>query len=696
MSTTQRPGAVYAPPTSTAFDPTGPLPTGPVLLEASAGTGKTYAIATLVLRLVAEEGLGIHEILVVTFTEAATTELRDRVRRRLRDALAVAERARRTGTYPADAPPDAATRHVVTIALRDGTLDVAIDRLRRALERFDDAAIATIHGFCARVLRERAFECGAELDGELLTDVDALCDELARDFWARTSAAHPLDAVRALDAACGYATLRDVVGRALRHADAPCLPACVDDRADGADDAGLGDPALDAALAVRRRAARTLADSWLGETGESAGACLEEAILTKQLSGTTWKIGEKGNNLETRSRAVSAGATGRPECDPAPDALAYFHPDRLRKATNKAGTTPAHALFDEVAALAEADTALEAALGDAVLRLKHACARWARREAARRKRARRQHGYDDLLRLVRDALRRGGADGALARALRTGFRAALIDEFQDTDAVQWEIFHTAFGDPAHRLVLIGDPKQSIYGFRGADLRAYLAAREAAGRVGRLDTNHRTDRALVDALHALVDGPPLPFAESGIRWHPVGARHDAPRLVGAGAPLRVRFLARDGVLAPRGTKRVPAKEQAQRHLPSWVAADVVRFLSSGATIADREGAPPRAVRPGDAAVLVRSHRQARAIQAALRRAGVPAVIHGAESVFASAEAGELAAVLAAVLEPADARLLRAALATDLLGIPAARALAAWRPAAGDAMPNGSIDAPPVGM
>jgi hypothetical protein len=119
---------------------------------------------------------------------------------------------------------DAATRHVVTGALAAGTLPVVTERLRRALERFDDAAIATIHGFCARVLRERAFECGAELDGELLADADALCDELARDFWARESAARALDEVRALERACGWAVLRDVVGRALRHADAPCLP----------------------------------------------------------------------------------------------------------------------------------------------------------------------------------------------------------------------------------------------------------------------------------------------------------------------------------------------------------------------------------------------------------------------------------------------------------------------------------------
>jgi hypothetical protein len=135
---------------------------------------------------------------------------------------------------------------------------------------------------------------------------------------------------------------------------------------------------------------------------------------------------------------------------------------------------------------------------------------------------------------------------------------------------------------------------------------------------------------------------------------------------------VRFLPRDGVFAPdeagrAGSAPVIPKEVLHARLPELVAADVVRFLASGARV-EEEGRPARPVRPADVAVLVRSHRQARQVQAALQRAGVPAVLHGATSVFASDEAEQLAAVLAAVLEPSD-RLMRAALATDLLGLAA---------------------------
>jgi superfamily I DNA/RNA helicase len=195
----------YAPPVDDvrAFDAASPdpLPAGVTMLEASAGTGKTYGIASVVLRLVVEEGLGIDEILVVTFTEAATAELRDRVRRRLRDALALAERALAAGAVPAGDPVaahDAVARALVARALAAGTLGAAAGALRDALARFDDAPIATIHGFCRRVLRERAFECGGELDAELLADDAELLESVVRDFWAAETARRPVALVRAL------------------------------------------------------------------------------------------------------------------------------------------------------------------------------------------------------------------------------------------------------------------------------------------------------------------------------------------------------------------------------------------------------------------------------------------------------------------------------------------------------------------
>jgi exodeoxyribonuclease V beta subunit len=663
----------YAPPAPALddvprFDPTSeaPLPTGVTMLEASAGTGKTYSIASIVLRLVVEERLGIDEILVVTFTEAATSELRDRVRRRLRDALALGERALSGGGIPAGDPiaaHDEVARVLVTRAIARGTLADAAAALRTALGRFDDAPITTIHGFCHRVLRERAFECGGELDAELLTDDAELLEAVVRDFWACETAKRPVALVEALvgRAHVTLPTLQALARRAIRHPESACVPAL-----DAMDDASL-----EALLAERARLATDLAGRWDPE-GEAHELCtlVGEARESKVLNGNKWR----GDALEKRARAVSAWAAGDPAGDALPEELRPFGASALREACNKGKEAPTHRLCALVDAVLDADARVAGAALTEALRLQHACVAWVRAEVARRKRAARQHGFDDLLRLVRDALRRDET-GALAGALRESFRAALIDEFQDTDDVQWEIFRRAFGTPEHRLVLIGDPKQSIYAFRGADVDAYLAARGSAATRWALDANWRTDGALVDALHALWGAHPAPFAEPAIAWRGVRARHGARRLQGAGAPLRVRFLAREGPLAPTGRSPLITKERLGPELPTLVASDVARFLASGATIAERAGGQERAraVRPADVAVLVRSHRQAREIQSALRRAGVPAVIHGAESVFASREALELVAVLAAVLEPASPSLARAALATDLLGLAAAAEL-----------------------
>jgi exodeoxyribonuclease V beta subunit len=642
-----------------------PLPMGVTMLEASAGTGKTYSIASLVLRLVVEEGLGIDEVLVVTFTEAATSELRDRVRRRLRDALTLAERALAAGALPAadgGVARDEVGRALVARAIARGALADMAAALRTALGRFDDAPITTIHGFCHRVLRERAFECGGELEAELLTDDAELLEAVVRDFWARETAARPVALVEALVARAkvGLVPLRVLARRAVRHPESACMPAL--DDVDGS--------SLEALLAERARLAEDLAGRWTGDDTSEALALVGDARLNKVLNGNKWREGA----LEARAEVISAWALGAAAAPLPEKELRCFGAAALREACNKGKEPPAHTLFACVDALLEMDAKVQGAALSEALRLQHACVAWARAELARRKRAGRVHGFDDLLRLVCGALRRDEA-GTLAAALRASFRAALIDEFQDTDDVQWDIFRRAFADPGHRLVLIGDPKQSIYAFRGADVEAYLAARGTAATRWALDANWRTDGALVDALHALWGAHPAPFAEREIGWRRVRASHAARRLQGAGAPLRVRFLAREGALAPTGTSPLITKERLLPRLPTLVASDVARWLGSGATIVERAGGHDRArpVRPADVAVLVRSHRQAREVQAALRRAGVPAVIHGAESVFASREARELIAVLAAVLEPASPSLARAALATDLLGLAAAAEL-----------------------
>ncbi|HEY0970876.1 MAG TPA: exodeoxyribonuclease V subunit beta [Gemmatimonadales bacterium] len=629
------------------FDATRPLAPGVTLLEASAGTGKTYSITSIALQLVVEHGLDIGELLVVTFTEAATAELRDRVRGRLGHALGAFESAGAGDTEPAE---DRYVAHLVQEAREDGTLERGIGRLRAALRGFDDAAIFTIHGFCSRVMREHAFECGADLDGELLEDAGRLLDDIVADFWARDVATLPEDSVGLLLAhGLSPSTLLGVARAAVGDPDLVIEPAPA--------------PASRRDMSYGEILRRTVG-IWRAERAAVIGA-IDSLMATKAIDGRRWRA----SYLESRSLKLDSWVSGDEWASP-PTEMGYFGVSSIRQCMKAGHDAPAHPFFE---ACDELIGAHAAGAGDMVLLL-HRCAAYARQEFARRKGAARVHTYDDMLRRVGDALRDPVHGEALALALGRCWRAVLIDEFQDTDSVQWHIFSRAFGGGSHFLVLIGDPKQAIYSFRGADIHTYVAASRDAGARHELDTNWRSDAPLVEAVSHLFGGAERPFAVEGIDFLPVCARHGTRLRTGLDpAPLQVQLVGREGIFRPGDRTPGVPKRALEGHLPALVAADVARFLRSGTTIAEEEH-PERPVTPRDVAVLVRTNRQAARMQRALLDHGVPAVLQSAESVFHAIEARELEAVLAAILEPARVRLARRALATELLGAAAAAELA----------------------
>jgi exodeoxyribonuclease V beta subunit len=295
-----------------------------------------------------------------------------------------------------------------------------------------------------------------------------------------------------------------------------------------------------------------------------------------------------------------------------------------------------------------------------------------RKELESRKRRRGVMTYDDLLTRLRDTLADPEHGAAACAKLRGRYRVALVDEFQDTDPIQWEIMQRAFGEGDGTLVLIADPKQAIYSFRGADVYAYLSAAESAGTAATLATNWRSDQGLIDALDALFDGAQL--GHEGIVHRRVRATESnrEPRLLEApvGAPLRLRLLHRaDGLVrvTPNG---YASKAAAEAVIADDLAADVVRVLSSSAAVLVRgaDGSEPRreGVRPRHIAVLVPTNKLAALVDDALERAGVPAVINGAGSVFASPAAEEWLRLLEAVERPVSATRARSAALTSFLG------------------------------
>ncbi|ADB51791.1 UvrD-helicase domain-containing protein [Conexibacter woesei] len=304
----------------------------------------------------------------------------------------------------------------------------------------------------------------------------------------------------------------------------------------------------------------------------------------------------------------------------------------------------------------------------------------ARAELDRRKRAAALVTFDDLLLRLRDALE--GPDGeAVAARLHRRYRIALVDEFQDTDPDQWAIMRRAFAATGTTLVLIGDPKQAVYSFRGADVFAYLDAARAADAHPTLRVNWRSDQRLLDAYDALFGAARLGHDEIVYRQVRAAAANRAPRLHGApgAAPLRIRVVPRDAPTVRLTSGGTASPASARAYVARDLAADVVALLESGARIETRDsdgravGHTP--VGPGDVAVLVRRNVQAREIKTALEAAGVPAVVAGGGSVFASESARDWLVLLQALERPELLARARAAALTAFLGWSAVRVAAA---------------------
>jgi exodeoxyribonuclease V beta subunit len=303
--------------------------------------------------------------------------------------------------------------------------------------------------------------------------------------------------------------------------------------------------------------------------------------------------------------------------------------------------------------------------------LRRSLAVHARKEFGRRKRRAAVMTYDDLLTTLDEVLAGDGGEDVAAR-LRRQWPVVLVDEFQDTDPVQWDIMRRGFAEGGGTLVLIGDPKQAIYSFRGADVYAYLKAVAAADTVHRLDVNWRSDQSLIDAYDALFGGARL--GHEGIVYRPVRAAraNQAPRLLGAPAraALRLRAVHREDLPGPLVQGGCASLPQARAHIARDLAGDVVRLLSSGAEIETRsdDGAVTGRARicPGHIAVLVRTNRSAAEIRDALEAVDVPAVINGAGSVFGTGPAGDWLALLEAIERPSSEPRARKAALTPFLG------------------------------
>ena len=631
---------------------------GAQAIEASAGTGKTFTLATLVLRLVVEQRLDIGAILAVTFTEAATQELRARIRKRLLLARRIA-----AGEALPDEPEVSITRAVIEAHLQasgEPARSVA-RRLREAADRIDLAAIFTIHGFCARVLREHALECGQGFDvPELLASDKALYGDIAADLWrAHACDAESVEALAGLWSRGPEALAADLPRLVREPVLLPPAPGPLPDPV----------PMLRAAGEAFAAAAR--------RHGDGFRADLVEAVGSKVLHGGSYKR----EWIEELFDALHGWCESDAETPFTHAKLPQLQRETLLARTSKAGAgrTPDSPLCDAVADYAQALGAVGEIREARKVALLHRIRADARRRLAARKQTLRIQTYDDLVDRVADAVDGPSAD-ALAARLRAQYQVALVDEFQDTDPRQWRIFDRVFGRAGERagagapaLFLIGDPKQAIYGFRGGDVETYLLARDSATDAPPLSSNFRSRPsvlAAIDALYGQADAAAQAgaFGDGRIRFHPVqpgGSRQDDEyRRYGGPAPALTLWRAPEPEPDASGKQKPWSAPQSRELATRACVAAIHAVLSEAAEgRAQLDGTP---VQPGDIAVLVRTHAEATMIRQALAAVGIPAVAAGKLSLYATAEAREVHALLMALLHGADAARLRTALSSVLVG------------------------------
>ena len=694
-------------------------------IEASAGTGKTHALTTIAARLVVEEGWPIDRILVVTFTRAAAAELRERIRRIIAASLAavkarIAEAgsgdpgagkrgaaglrpARGSegsgtgepepavlpaapgtpadpvrGTLPGEGRGDPQARELLRRwehGAGDG-LARAARRLEAAVRDIDRVNVYTIHGFCQRVLSDLAFESGFPFGFEVSGGDGERVDRAVRDAWRRRL--YPVSLL----------LMRHAVGKGF-------LPR----ELGGWVSAGraktglrvLGGEPLAEPIEVREAAWRdvfeTVRTEWERHGDTFRAEVLGGGWLKRQSYRRDRICGELAGIealfAASEPRLPGEGMAGR------------YGREQLSRACKKDSALPENPLFDGFDRLEQASRELRSAYDQWL--------RWTRREILaevreslrRRIRDDRVLGYDDLLIALEDALE--SADGArLAQRIRREFSCALIDEYQDSDPVQSGIFDRIYGearaepaglpaqdpadggdsgtghgipssDPAQvrsgPLVVVGDPKQSIYRFRGADVFAYFATRRAAHERLSLERNWRSVPGLVEAVNAVFSAS-APFVVPEIEYRPAASARPG------GNPLRIAPDARGEPLQlwllPRLQEGCPhTKTSVNPIVSDAVAREIGRLLALAAhgeaTVGDRP------LTGADVAVLVRTREQGRRVADALRARGVRCVEIDDGSVFDTREAEQIERFLWALAEPGREARVRGALAGDLFGL-----------------------------
>ena len=586
------------------------------LIEASAGTGKTYTITNLCLRLLLgrdenwQRPLSISEILILTFTIAATDELKHRVATRIRQA----REAFRTGV---------GDPFLMSLVADSTDLNRDLKLLTAAGQLMDEASIFTIHGFCACVLGEQAFESGAMFNQELNAERDHLLKTAAEDCFRRNIMT--LDGPARLLAQSIWpnpAALARAVGPLIFRGDLNIHPAY------------SPSTTFDSTVAKAEQV-KTL---WLRD---DLSALLESAGFGK-------------NTKPYKQLALMEEACQNKDTDLSSELWQVYRPHTVTKALKKGINLPEHPVFELIEQISDSYATLKTNLWHEVLQE-------IRELIVRQKEDNHKLTLDDLLTSLSSAVRQSTS---LATTIAGRWPVAMIDEFQDTDNTQNQIFSTVYQSGSETidcsLLMIGDPKQAIYNFRGADIFTYINAKRTASGIHNLQTNWRSSPSLVEATNHLFNLPDIFGNDQDIPFSPVTTppEHASMRFTMEGktcAPFQLFYVGEDDALINTTDSR--------SRVMDYAAEATVSLINKGST-AQVEDAP---INAGQIAILVRSRLDAIAAQQALSTRGVKSVYLTLESVFLQETAVDLKLILEAIIEPGNDHAIKAALASKLMQV-----------------------------
>lgn len=608
---------------------------GERLIEASAGTGKTFTIGVLYLRLLLGLGgnaafsrpLMVEEILVVTFTEAATEELRGRIRDNIHKLRIACVRG----------VSDDPMHQALLAEIID--LSEAAAQLLAAERQMDEAAIYTIHGFCQRMLANNAFESGILFEQTLVQDELPLRRQACADFWRRHCYPLPLAIARAVSQEWSgpEALLKDL--SAYLQGETPKFRQA---------------PGEDETILSRHQQIVVQIDE-LKTQWRAAAPELEALISGSGVDKRSYSARYLPNWLEK----VGLWAEQETGDYQLPKELEKFRQSVLFEKTKK-GVAPQHDLFSSIDRIFEQPLTLrDLILARAISEI--------RDSVQQEKRQRAELGFDDLLSKLDAALQQPGGE-SLAQSIRSRYPVAMIDEFQDTDPQQYRIFHTLYGGQGEcGLLLIGDPKQAIYAFRGADIFTYIRARTEVSAHYTLETNWRSSFPMVQSVNRLFSLVDVPFLFKQIPFINVTPAERNKRLSfeikGKKQPA-LSFWLQPG-------EGVGVSEY-QQLMARQCAAQIRDWLTAGqkgqAQLVTASNSRP--VQASDITILVRSRAEAALVRDALSALAIPSVyLSNRDSVFDTAEAKDLLWLLQAALAPEQERALRSAMATGMMGLDA---------------------------